>query len=398
MSQDVHPKKKLKSAAFRLPIPEIADRRFYIPFLLALGPIIPGIFLFRFFPDEMATHFNLLGEPNGYAPRVFVVFVLPTLFALVDLLLLLTAHFEEESWRKLGSRDLTLYLWIVPIVSWSVCLMLDLKAINININIRIWTEIIVGTLLILLSALILRLRYNPMHGIRTPWTLDSETNWQMTNRVSAWVFRGIGILAFIDAFFHFIQFNGWFVIIGALIFTPLGVSYYEHRMDMKERRLAREEQAEKTKEQTEEKINGQREKAEKQTEELFSEKVPEEPEASWENPVYFERENPYYYDEQAERELFEQEDAQILRGDDSIFKKEGRVFQDEPDLMNRKDPVREPEDKNPPAQEDDIYRNETDLFKPEDTDIYGEDAQDGEDLFRQESLESGHHSRIHDLY
>lgn len=350
MSQDAHPKKKLNIEAFRFP--EIMDRRFYVPFLLALGPILPGLILWRYFPDEMATHFNLIGEPNFYAPRAFVVIGLPILFALVDLLIVMTVHFDDNARRKLGSREVMLYLWIVPVVSWSICLLLDLKAVNINVNIRTWTEIIVGTFLILLSFLIFRIPYHPTYGIRTPWTPESETNWQMTNRVSAWVYRGIGIFAIADGFFHFIQFNGWFAIILAIIFTPIGVSYYEHRVDMKEKKAAGEMP-------TVEDL-----KAAEIFERELEEEIEEDEEILDEEEAFFERE------------------AQELFGDD-----------DEENLFR----MEKAEEDLPDDEEDDIYETDLpedleDIFKKEDSDIFHGDR----NIFRKESLGGKIHSRTNE--
>lgn len=357
MNQDVHSKKKLNLGAIRLPVRELADRRFFAPFLLALGPILPGILLWRFFPDEIATHFNLIGEPNGYAPRAFVVFGLPVLFALVDLLIMLAVHFDDDAERKLGSREVMLYLWIVPVVSWSICLLLDLKAVNVNVNIRAWTEIIAGTFLILLSFLIFRIPYQPSYGIRTPWTPESETNWQMTNKVSAWVYRGIGIFALADGFFHFIQFNGWFVIILAIIFTPIGVSYYEHRMDMKERKEAE-------KGDPQEDLKGaeifERE-LEKEIEE--DEEIPDEEEA------FFEKEAQELFDDTVEDDLFRMEkaEAELPDEEDDIFEAEL------------------------PEDEEDLFREE-DIFKKEDSDIFQGEG----NIFRKESLGQEIHSRANE--
>lgn len=236
MSRDETMKKKSRPQASGTRPAKIADRRYLAPFLLALGPIVPGLALWRFFPDEIATHFNIIGEPNAYAPRVFVVFALPVLFALVDLLIFLAVRFEEDAKSKLASREVLACLWIVPIVSWSSCLLIDLKAVNVDVNVRTWTQIILGICLILYGLLMFRIPYRSNFGIRTPWTPGNETNWQMTNRVSAWVYGGIGVFTLLDGFFHIIRFNGWFVIIELIILTPIGVSYYEHYLDLKEQR------------------------------------------------------------------------------------------------------------------------------------------------------------------
>jgi uncharacterized membrane protein len=58
-----------------------------------------------------------------------------------------------------------------------------------------------GLLFIFIGFLLRRAKRNFFIGIRTPWTLSSDTVWDKTHRVGAILFMASGVLAFIGSFF-----------------------------------------------------------------------------------------------------------------------------------------------------------------------------------------------------
>ena len=58
-----------------------------------------------------------------------------------------------------------------------------------------------GLLLILIGFMMRQARRNFFIGIRTPWTLSSDTVWNETHRVGAVLFMICGALALIGGFF-----------------------------------------------------------------------------------------------------------------------------------------------------------------------------------------------------
>jgi immunity protein, SdpI family len=55
----------------------------------------------------------------------------------------------------------------------------------------------VGALFVLLGSLLPRFRSNFFFGIRTPWTLSSESVWAQTHRIGGWAFALMGLLLII---------------------------------------------------------------------------------------------------------------------------------------------------------------------------------------------------------
>jgi uncharacterized membrane protein len=71
-----------------------------------------------------------------------------------------------------------------------------LPVVGVPIDQAAAIRLLVGGLLVVLGAVMGKIRPNWFVGIRTPWTLDSKTSWVKTHRLGGWVFMLCG-LAFI---------------------------------------------------------------------------------------------------------------------------------------------------------------------------------------------------------
>ena len=73
-----------------------------------------------------------------------------------------------------------------------------------------------GVLFILLGNYLSKIRQNYFIGIRVPWTLASEENWNKTHRFASWCFVATGIIILVEAFLI------WYAPV--LIFTSIMLS------------------------------------------------------------------------------------------------------------------------------------------------------------------------------
>jgi len=90
---------------------------------------------------------------------------------------------------------------------------------------------VVGLLFIGLSFLIEKAKRNFFIGIRTPWTLSSDTVWEKTHKLGAQAFRLGGALIIVSAF---LGENGFWLLMAAILFAsliPVGYSYFLWRQE-----------------------------------------------------------------------------------------------------------------------------------------------------------------------
>ena len=73
------------------------------------------------------------------------------------------------------------------------------------INLNLWTNVLLGIVLIVVGNYLPKCRQNYMIGIKLPWTLDNEENWDYTHRMAGkwWIIGGVlrillGFQKFVD--------------------------------------------------------------------------------------------------------------------------------------------------------------------------------------------------------
>ena len=80
--------------------------------VIALLPILIGIFLWDKLPGQIAIHFNLNNEPDGFASKGFAVFALPGILLLLQVLFCIGCDLGINK-----KKYIPIMKWIIPITS-----------------------------------------------------------------------------------------------------------------------------------------------------------------------------------------------------------------------------------------------------------------------------------------
>lgn len=190
--------------------------------IIILAPIVAGLLLWDQLPAEMATHFGSDGEPDGWSSKEFAVIGLP--------LFLLTVHWfcaaftgVDPKKENISNKMMTLILWICPVVAIVGDGSMYLYALNNSINTTIIGVILVGCLLLVLGNYMPKMKQSYTLGIKLPWTLNSEENWNRTHRLAGWITMLAGVIVLIGGFIE--QFWTVFVAIALVAVVPAFYSY-----------------------------------------------------------------------------------------------------------------------------------------------------------------------------
>ncbi len=198
--------------------------------LLCLLPILLGLYLWNDLPAKVPTHFDINNNPNGYSSKAFAVFALPCIMAGLDALCLFGLKSDPKA--KMQSKVLShIMLWFIPALS---CVLMPLclfAALGKKIDIALFCQIMIGVLFIVVGNYLPKCRLNYTMGIKLPWTLHDENNWNYTHRLGGfiWVIGGIAILGniFLGSAWIF------FVIVFIMIIVPTVASYLYYRKHKK---------------------------------------------------------------------------------------------------------------------------------------------------------------------
>lgn len=102
--------------------------------------------------------------------------------------------------KNIHRKPLTLVLWLIPALSFVTNGITYAVALGAEIEVGIIVSILIGILFIALGNYMPKLQQNYTVGIRIPWTLNSEENWNRTHRLGGKMFICGGFLLIIAGF------------------------------------------------------------------------------------------------------------------------------------------------------------------------------------------------------
>ena len=195
--------------------------------LICLLPMLVGALVYSRLPEQVATHFDLQGNPDGWSSRAFAVFGLPGILLAVNLLIPFALQADPKH-KNMSGALVNIVVWTVPVVS-LLCSGLTLgRALGYDLRIEMVLPVFTGVLFILIGNYLPKTKQSYTMGIKLPWTLASEENWNRTHRLAGflWVLGG--------AYFIVMSFIGWSLIaflipIALMVLVPTVYSYLLYR-------------------------------------------------------------------------------------------------------------------------------------------------------------------------
>ena len=151
-------------------------------------------------PEKVPTHWNAKGEVDAWTPRDAVLPYLAVPAGMAGMLLLTLAlpwlsprKFSIESFRSTYDYIMALAVFLFAYMH-GVFLAVQLGT---GIDLLSW---LIGGMLLILAAMgnvLGKVKRNFYVGVRTPWTLASDTVWNSTHRLAAWLMAGSGLGGFV---------------------------------------------------------------------------------------------------------------------------------------------------------------------------------------------------------
>ena len=167
---------------------------------VVLAAFLPGIVLWSSLPDPMVVHWDVAGEAGGTASKTMGAFGIPlVLVGLFGLFLVLPridplgANIERFRGHYNGFILVTigsLGALHAAMLAYNLGTEIAMDAIAIGI---------VGVILSYAGVLLTRAKPNWFVGIRTPWTLSSETVWERTHAIGGPLFVVSGVVLLVVA-------------------------------------------------------------------------------------------------------------------------------------------------------------------------------------------------------
>ncbi len=173
----------------------------WLLFVVIAVAALASVLMWNRLPDQVPTHWNVRGEPDGWSPRIMAAVMLPLLIAGIAVGLRILPKIDPR--RANYEKFLDAY-WLM-----GNCLGVFFGVLHITVlasaaGYPIDTSRVgaacVGLLLAICGNYLGRVRPNWFLGIRTPWTLDHPEIWRKTHRLTGWMFVVAGIVIIGTAF------------------------------------------------------------------------------------------------------------------------------------------------------------------------------------------------------
>lgn len=164
---------------------------------------LAGLLLWNRLPDQMASHWNVSDQVDGYISKFWGVFMLPLITVAMLILFLVVPAIDPLKANIAQFREV-FNVFIVLIVAFMLYVYGLSLAWNLGYNgFKMSGALLpaIGLLFIFVGFMMRQAKRNFFIGIRTPWTLSSDTVWNATHRLGAVLFMISGVLAFIGGLF-----------------------------------------------------------------------------------------------------------------------------------------------------------------------------------------------------
>lgn len=133
----------------------------------------------------------------------------------------------NESQSK-AAANWNIFVWTAPALSVILVPVTLLIAMGVAIPVVMIGSLIVGLILIVTGNYLPKSRQNSFMGIKLPWTLRDEDNWNKTHRLAGYVYVASGVILIVSSFLlksSMLYFPIYGVVIAVLVLFPTIYSY-----------------------------------------------------------------------------------------------------------------------------------------------------------------------------
>ena len=187
---------------------------------------VVGIAVWDQLPDPIATHFNFRNEPDGWSSKAFTVFGMPLILLALHWICLL-ASCSPNQMKIYSGKIKYLLLFMIPTISLLVMVLCYGYALGAPFDIGRIVLVFIGLIFAVTGNYLPKVRRNYTTGIKLPWTMADDENWNKTHRMAApvWVVCGLALIVC-----GLIGYTTWFAfaIILVMVFLPTFYSLALH--------------------------------------------------------------------------------------------------------------------------------------------------------------------------
>lgn len=166
---------------------------------MTLVPFGISLAFYSRLPEQVPTHWNSAGEINGYSGRLMASFGIPGFMLLMAVVVNVAYWADPKRANIARSKELRqITRWFIVILAILVQSVTMLAGVGVELNVGLLTSVPIAVLFVALGNYLPKCKQNYTLGIRLPWTLADEDNWNRTHRLAGYVWTVGGLLMLIS--------------------------------------------------------------------------------------------------------------------------------------------------------------------------------------------------------
>ena len=194
---------------------------------IVLLPFLYLAYIWNQLPEKVPVHWNVKGEIDRYGDKIELMLIPILLPLLIYVIFLVVPRIDpKKKLNKMGNKLQTLKVLMTTFMS-ILALFIIYSAKNQSFDNSNYLVISIGILYIILGNYFKTIKANYFIGIRTPWTLESESVWKETHKLGGKLWFIGGIIVVISSFIleKQLNFRVFLIITTIIAIVPIVYSY-----------------------------------------------------------------------------------------------------------------------------------------------------------------------------
>lgn len=158
-----------------------------------------NLLFYKKMPETLPTHWGFNNKIDGYSSKFTTLITTPLLLIFLNIFSCFMLDNDPKNKDK-NNFVITIGKATIPLVMLITFVISVFYGLGKKINVMVIISIFVGFLLILIGNYLPKTKRNYTVGIKLPWTLNSDENWNKTHRLAGYFFILGGIFFLLTPF------------------------------------------------------------------------------------------------------------------------------------------------------------------------------------------------------
>ncbi len=202
---------------------------------IVLLPFLYLAYVWNQLPEQVPLHYNIKGEVDRYGDKSELILIPILLPVLIYAIFLVVPYIDpKKQIQKMGNKYQSLKLILTTFMSVLALFIIHTTKTGSFGNPNTMF-LILGVMYVILGNYFKTIKANYFIGIRTPWTLESESIWKETHRLGGkvWFIGGLLVIVCSLLFKNEVNTKMFLTITLVIVLIPVIYSYLLYRKQQK---------------------------------------------------------------------------------------------------------------------------------------------------------------------